>query len=860
MSETLMIQVAIIPALLVVLTGMLVIPHAGSERTADRRFLLFLLVVGVLLTVAVSVAEQQLTSLLGPALIGVLALLLVNLKLLARLKSREKTVAFLLGLVLLVLLAVNWRPFGYGMIPTIILDALLLAAAWAVVGTSDVLDLALGLASLVLLGLFNAMLVTPNQQIPTWLRSFAILFFALPGLIVSLVAALISDGLKLLPQRKNASQIGTVPIPWFPVALRLGLAVLLLGSLAYTIVWASIWDNTSDGLGGLFLSIYAGMASVAAGMLMGLTTTGWRRSAGLAFAVLVPVLMFGAFDYGWDVSYHAITETRAARIQRAVERFHARDGRYPEELEELIPRDLLWIPGPVILQGQGWCYQGGQDYYRLGTFYREFFSMPLSLRVYASSGSPPESSWACEEKLAELKAQRDPPPMYERGVAPTQEPLPTSVVPISRIPVQPLLEAGSITLGSWSLDGKYLVFDSLRATEEPPSTALSFLNAETGHVCQADERYPPISRMSSLRRQYAWLPDGRLLFISEEGEMDLLRPCEAGRERLTDRYPAKFSQVAAYEGESGRVLLKSERSYWILDGVSLGAWQIPEVSPNPYELHWDNFAWSPGGERLAISRLNGRDRKAGSTLYLVASDTGDVLKSLPLEYASDQSAPRVEWLTKDEMLLHSQGILAMVDFRSDIPGIVDVMKDVFALDIAYPDGISSMGSVVDTAEESYHIAVQVNHPRNQDLYLYHSETGSVEVLRHEVGTILFFPNEEWMELGKLEDVPTYRDEYELVWVDAPEKETQRLVVQGHTPRNYPILFTRYLSRSSQLAFSSSQGVSLVSVPDGELLHFWELMGAENSRSTYTLTSPDEKALVTIAETEETGLYFIPLLR
>ncbi len=862
MTMTLLIQIGVIPALLVVLAGMLIL-HVGSDRTAGRRFLLYLLSVGVLLIAVVFVVGQLdnrpaflVSNLLGPGLTGVLVLILVNLKLLAQLRPGEKALALLLGLVVLVLLAILWRqPYGmtYGMVP----GALLLAAAWALVGRFEALGVALSLVCLVLLALSNVLpLVYPDLQPSTWLcLPFVLSFFFLPGLAVALAAALISTGLRLLPRPENAGRPGAVPASWFPAVLRLGLAALLLGTLAYTILWASIWDQTSDGLGGIAYSTQAALIAIAAGMLMGVTSTGWRRSAGLAFAVLIPVVMFGMFDYGWDVSYHAITAARAARIRRAVERFHARDGRYPEELRELVPRDLLWIPRPVILQGHGWCYQGGQGYYRLGAFYREYFGTPLSLRIYASAGSAPESVWACEEKLAELKARHDPPPMYEHDTAPTEEPLPTSVVPIPRTPVQPLVRARSITLGSWSLDGKYLVFGSLEATEEPSSTTLSFLNAETGHVCQADERYPPIS---SLRRQYAWLPDGRLLFISEGGEMDLLKPCEAGRERLADRYPAKFSQVAAYEGKSGRILLESEQAYWILDGISLEARQIPGVSPNPYEAHWDNYAWSPGGERLAISRLNGRDRKAGSTLYLVAGDTGEVMKSLPLEYASDQSAPWVEWLAKDELLLHGGGILAMVDFRSDPLRIVNVLKDIFALDIAYPDEISSMASITDKAGESYHLAVRVNHPRNQDLYLYHSETGSVEVLRHEVHTILFFPDGEWTELGNLpewEDVP---DEYELVWVDAPGKETRRLVVQGHTPRNYPTLFARYLPRSSQMAFSSSQGISLVSVPDGELLRFWELAGAEGSRSTHVLATPDEKALVAIAD--GVSLYFIPLPR
>jgi hypothetical protein len=860
MSEILLTEIGIIPALLVVLAGMLIL-HAGSERTAGRRFLLFLLAVGTLLIVAAFICGQldtqpafQVSALLAPVLVGVLALFLINLKLLAQLRPGEKALAFLLGLAILVPLVVNWRlllQMPWPIVPV----ALLLAAVWALMDFSDALAVALSLLALALPALFALTRASPDLQPPPWLRvPLGISFYALPGLLVAVAAVWISAGLRSLPRPEDTSQPGAAPAHWLPAVLRLGLAALLLGCLAYTIVWASIWDHTSDGLGGLFFSMLASPVAIAAGMLMGMTSKGGRRWAGLAFAVLVPILTFGAFKYGWHVSYHAITETRAARIQRAVERFHARSGHYPEELSELVPRDLLWIPTPVILQGRGWCYQGDDDGYQLGTYYREFFSAPLSLRIYASAGSAPEFDRACEEKLAELKARYHPVSMYEHDPAPTREPLPTSVIPIPRTPVHPLLRARSITVGTWSVDGKYLLVGSLEASDDPPSTTLHFMSAESGELCQATKKYPGTP---NLRQHHAWLPDGRLLFISEAGEMDLLTPCEAGRERLTDRYPAKFSQVAAYEGTSGRILLQNEESFWILDGDSLAAQQIPELSPNPYELHWDHCAWSPGGERVAISRLNGRDRKAGSTLYLVAGDSGEVVKSLPLEYASDQSAPRVEWLTKDELLLFTGGVLAVVDFRSDPPNIRHMLKDVFALDISYPDDVSAMSSIVDQSGRGYHLAVRVNHPRNQDVYLYHSETASIKVLRHEVDTILFFPDGEWTELPRLEKVPTYQDEYELVWVDTPQ-DPRRLVAQGHTPRDYPRLYARYLPQSQQIAFSSSQGISLVSVPDGELLCFWELVGGEDSRYTDVLATPDGKALVAVAEGD--ALYLIPLPR
>jgi hypothetical protein len=141
---------------------------------------------------------------------------------------------------------------------------------------------------------------------------------------------------------------------------------------------------------------------------MAASARGWGRLSGAAFALLVPAILYVAFTKGWDVSYHALTEASAVRIQRALESYYARTGSYPPELSELVPRDLLWVSQPVIFQGEGWCYEGAQDFFRLGAVYREYFSSPLSIRIYASAGDPPELEWICDRQLAKLNAIHDP--------------------------------------------------------------------------------------------------------------------------------------------------------------------------------------------------------------------------------------------------------------------------------------------------------------------------------------------------------------------------------------------------------------------------------------------------------------------
>ena len=60
--------------------------------------------------------------------------------------------------------------------------------------------------------------------------------------------------------------------------------------------------------------------------------------------------------------------------------------------------------------------------------------------------------------------------------------------------------------------------------------------------------------------------------------------------------------------------------------------------------------------------------------------------------------------------------------------------------------------------------------------------------------------------------------------------------------------------SSQLVFSSSQGISLVSIPDGKTTHFWEL--ASNADYFDVTPTPNGEALIIASGGD--GLYYIPL--
>ncbi|HNQ94124.1 MAG TPA: hypothetical protein PKH47_05550, partial [Anaerolineales bacterium] len=103
-----------------------------------------------------------------------------------------------------------------------------------------------------------------------------------------------------------------------------------------------------------------------------------------------------------------LTSQNAERVVQAIESFYAREGRYPESLSDLTPRFILALPEPIIIYGQTWCYESGDDYYRLGYVDREHWSDPRMIgRIYKAEGQPAQQSLMCEAEIAALQ-QADP--------------------------------------------------------------------------------------------------------------------------------------------------------------------------------------------------------------------------------------------------------------------------------------------------------------------------------------------------------------------------------------------------------------------------------------------------------------------
>ena len=281
------------------------------------------------------------------------------------------------------------------------------ALVWAALRVGPWVWLAAGL--LTLLGL-----VIPSAQVvelgPGKLGIDTLLFwgtFFLPSLGLIVAAMLLSSGLKLLnnPPEK--------PAPVWLGAACLFLSGILLIKIFYNLYWLLVWDSTTDSLDIIWLFLPL-LAALVSGLLLALTLPGRKMLAGLLYAMLVPALLAVVFASAKSVDWRKLTERRAELISQAIETYHARNGSYPQELQQLDPLSALTLRGPLIMYGQGWCYDGGQDAYRLGAVYRDHWSSPiLYARIYQSHGDTSQLPPVCEVQLTAL--QRSLPDYYSLG-------------------------------------------------------------------------------------------------------------------------------------------------------------------------------------------------------------------------------------------------------------------------------------------------------------------------------------------------------------------------------------------------------------------------------------------------------------
>jgi hypothetical protein len=396
----------IIPASILVLGAWLVGP--GEQESQVRRRLLLLLTLGALALASLALLiwtnpyGRELSSSIPafgvlPVLVALLVLILRKPQAIANLWATDRVLLIVFGVIFLILFGFLWLAEALTFYVVVGFTAVL-AIAWLIgtrLGSNWLSVLSLASVVLMLVGGGGAFFTTGLEQAP-WARTALQIASGVSMLLaIFLSGALLYGGLRDEGELEPSGLIK-----------RLVLVILLIGGIAYQVFWDGVWSSAHARAFEDHLPFQHFILSLAAGVVLAIALRGWRRLAGPFFVLLLTGATTMALILGWNVSAFELTRQRAARIDSAVIRFYQDNGRYPSNLAELTPRYQLYLPPPVVVSQGGWCYQGGEEYYRLGYVSGEFtyFTQDFDIEVYTQIGEPPVSSWNCDEILAGIES------------------------------------------------------------------------------------------------------------------------------------------------------------------------------------------------------------------------------------------------------------------------------------------------------------------------------------------------------------------------------------------------------------------------------------------------------------------------
>ncbi|HSM70516.1 MAG TPA: hypothetical protein VK851_03150 [Anaerolineales bacterium] len=259
---------------------------------------------------------------------------------------------------------------------------------------------------LILIGLIfpTSLLMSRGYEMGPFSTLTSTIIFLLPSLALVNAAVLLFSGLS-----RRSSGMGNDKI----TVVSFVLSALLLIKVLHNIYDLMLWDSTYDPLNYLWLIIPIFMVLLS-GLMLFIALPYRTKPVGIFYVLIVPVLLVAVSAIAQSVDFHQETARRAQRTVQAIESYYESNGRYPESLSQLRPRHILSLPKPMVIYGQDWCYEGGDDYYRLGYIDRKHWSDPnLIGRVHTSVGEVSDLPQICITEFAAIqKDQPDYPYAY----------------------------------------------------------------------------------------------------------------------------------------------------------------------------------------------------------------------------------------------------------------------------------------------------------------------------------------------------------------------------------------------------------------------------------------------------------------
>lgn len=399
----------ILPALFVIWMGERLSVRASPQNVSRNLILFILIAISGILFLFSFYAQSFSTGdfpliilVLIPTFIGLLAILFIRWRdVLSAWRSDKLLVTALLSAVLIFLISLG-RARGVTYIPIIFLLAAALSAfAWEMSRRSSLKNLEMGAVFVAAYLLLDAvgMIDSPTVMNLDNLRAVkSILGSLFIILAISFLGALFHQ---MMNGINNGDRIRD--------GSGLAVALILLMALCAVMVRKAVLVEATGRAAEDHFPFIEILFAILIGMLMFGVSQGRAKYAGIAFLILIPLMITLAYSLGWMFQPQEITLERARRIASAVEQYQQDNGTYPTNLEALTPQYVPFILGPLTGRGQIWCYQANMESYRLGyvffqRYYQDTFPDPyFEIRISAIGGDPIDGSWICDEELEKYK-------------------------------------------------------------------------------------------------------------------------------------------------------------------------------------------------------------------------------------------------------------------------------------------------------------------------------------------------------------------------------------------------------------------------------------------------------------------------
>jgi hypothetical protein len=200
--------------------------------------------------------------------------------------------------------------------------------------------------------------------------------------------------------------VPSTPHRWQAVLRVILPAIVVAAPFYFVVAETLLLDRATDGISGL-MAVIAYVIVVYAVATLLLLLQGWSALPAISlYLVLMIFAGYGTILLDSNRNPREVTAERAANIDAAIQDYADREGAYPLEIADLVPRDLLFLPRPALFRDQQWCYQSSGDAYRLGYVYRPTWGVPaeaIEIRIQGSAGPQEQISSVCESMLEQYQ-------------------------------------------------------------------------------------------------------------------------------------------------------------------------------------------------------------------------------------------------------------------------------------------------------------------------------------------------------------------------------------------------------------------------------------------------------------------------